>query len=260
MGNFFLVLIIFFVFASLAGFLKWVLKPSPEEIGARGEIRTAGFLRKLPENDYYIYNDVLLRFGNSTTQIDHVVISRYGVFVIETKNRHGKIYGSEDKEFWSQYLPQRLYKYRGNQEFKLRNPIWQNNGHIRSLRRIITDNSVPFYGIIVFPPDAKIKVNTISPVMSWRRVNRYIRQFSDVALSDETVSIIRGQLEAKIDYNPEDQVLHIQNVQKQEERRNRKVEAGICPLCGGNLILRNGRNGRFYGCSNYPRCKYTLNC
>ena len=252
--------VILFTFAAVTGFMKWILKPSAEESGTRGEITTAGYLRKLPKNDYFIYNDVILRFGNSTSQIDHVIISRYGVFVIETKNRHGKIYGSENNEFWSQYLPQRFYKYRGGQEFKMRNPIWQNNGHIRSLRRIITDNSVPFHGIVIFPPDAGIKVNTISPVMSWREVNRYIKQFSDVAMSDEKVALIRGQLEAKIDNNPENQVLHIQNVRKQEEKRNKRVKAGICPLCGGSIVLRNGRHGRFYGCSNYPRCKYTLNC
>ena len=32
----------------------------------------------------------------------------------------------------------------------------------------------------------------------------------------------------------------------------------ICPRCNGELKLRNGRNGKFYGCSNYPKCKFTM--
>ena len=102
-------------------------------------------------------------------------------------------------------------------------------------------------------------MNTVSPVISWREVPRYIKKFSDDALSGETVSRVLEQLEAKIDHNEEDRSLHIQNVQQLKERRDRNVASGICPLCGGNLVIRNGRYGKFYGCSNYPRCRYTLN-
>ena len=35
------------------------------------------------------------------------------------------------------------------------------------------------------------------------------------------------------------------------------VEAGICPRCGGHLVEREGRYGPFYGCENYPKCKFT---
>ena len=255
---FLLIIIVIFVIA-FCWFGKGFFKSSSEALGHRGEMETAIYLSRLPAKDYFVYNDMLLRFGSHTTQIDHVVVSRYGVFVIETKNMHGKIYGSEDREYWSQYLPQRFHKLFGNQEFKVRNPIWQNTGHIRSLRRIIPDESIPFYGIVVFPPDAKVKVTSVSPVISWREVPRYIKSFSNDALSDETVSRVRQQLEAKMDHNEEDRNLHIQNVQQLKERRDRNVASGICPLCGGSLVIRNGRYGRFYGCSNYPRCRYTLN-
>ena len=51
---------------------------------------------------------------------------------------------------------------------------------------------------------------------------------------------------------------HISSVRQNQSRRNTAVAKGKCPLCGGNLVLRNGRYGRFYGCSNYPSCKYIL--
>ncbi|MEE0651535.1 MAG: topoisomerase DNA-binding C4 zinc finger domain-containing protein [Segatella copri] len=37
------------------------------------------------------------------------------------------------------------------------------------------------------------------------------------------------------------------------------MRQGVCPQCGGQLVLRNGRYGFFYGCSNFPKCKFTLN-
>lgn len=45
---------------------------------------------------------------------------------------------------------------------------------------------------------------------------------------------------------------------RNKERRDEAVANGRCPRCGGSLILRNGRYGQFYGCSNYPQCNYVL--
>ena len=45
---------------------------------------------------------------------------------------------------------------------------------------------------------------------------------------------------------------HIYNIREQQCN----LERGICPRCGGNLVLRNGKYGDFWGCSNYPKCKF----
>lgn len=65
-----------------------------EAIGDQGEKHVSSFLEYLPCEEYQVFNDLLIRDGNYTTQVDHIVISRYGVFVLETKNVHGKVYGS----------------------------------------------------------------------------------------------------------------------------------------------------------------------
>lgn len=39
--------------------------------------------------------------------------------------------------------------------------------------------------------------------------------------------------------------------------QNKTIERGICPRCGGQLVLRTGKYGSFYGCTNYPKCKFT---
>ena len=50
---------------------------------------------------YYLFNDLTLETPDETTQIDHVIISRFGIFVIETKNFTGWIFGSENQKQWT---------------------------------------------------------------------------------------------------------------------------------------------------------------
>ena len=78
---------------------------TPEDIGNIGEARTARFLGKLPADDYTILHDLMVADSNGrTTQIDHIVVSRYGVFVIETKCFKGWIFGDEKSRVWTQSL------------------------------------------------------------------------------------------------------------------------------------------------------------
>lgn len=137
-----------------------------ERIGENGEREVSSYLADLECEEYQVFNDLLLRNGNYTTQIDHIILSRDGVFVIETKNVHGKVYGSGNAEFWKQYLPDWGYKrYGTTQEHQLRNPIWQNAGHIKTLRRLVFDNDIPIYGIVVFPYDTDLYVTAEQPVL-----------------------------------------------------------------------------------------------
>ncbi|MBQ7164378.1 MAG: topoisomerase DNA-binding C4 zinc finger domain-containing protein, partial [Clostridia bacterium] len=43
------------------------------------------------------------------------------------------------------------------------------------------------------------------------------------------------------------------------KRQKERVENGLCPICAGKLVVKEGRYGRFYGCSNYPSCTYRKN-
>ena len=73
--------------------------------GKVGEDRVAHILCRLPKEEYRVINNLMLRTqSGSTTQIDHVVISQYGIFVIETKFYKGWIYGGENSEFWTQNI------------------------------------------------------------------------------------------------------------------------------------------------------------
>ena len=52
---------------------------------------------------------------------------------------------------------------------------------------------------------------------------------------------------------------HVQDIKTATKERENKIQNGICPKCGGQLVLRKGKFGSFYGCSNYPRCHFTQN-
>lgn len=227
-------------------------------IGDRGEKKVSSYLSDLPFDDYRVYNDLLLCNGKYTTQIDHIIISRYGVFVIETKNLHGKIYGSGNAEFWKQYLPDIGYKRYGfTQEHQLRNPIWQNEGHINTLRRLVFDNDIPIYGIVVFPVGTELYVTAEQPVLKMWGMVPYIKQYKKEVLSSSQMDFYRRRLLEFISTSESDREEHLRNVSRNIERRDNAVANGKCPRCGGNLVLRKGKYGGFYGCSNYPKCRYT---
>lgn len=214
----------------------------------------------LEHEDYQVFNDFLIKKGNYTTQIDHIIISRYGVFVLETKNVHGKVYGSGNSEYWKQYLPDTGYRrYGTTQEHQLRNPIWQNTGHINSLRRHVFGNNVPIYGIVAFSDDTELFVSAEQPVMNMSKIVPYIKTFQDEVLSSDKMDFYRRRLFEVISTSEVDRKEHIANVRQNQERWDAAVENGKCPRCGGDLVLREGKYGQFYGCSNYPKCKYILN-
>ena len=232
-----------------------------EAIGDFGEKRVSSFLEDLDCEEYQVFNDLLIRNGNYTTQVDHLIISRYGVFVLETKNVHGHVYGGGNAEFWKQYLPDDGFRRDGStQEHKLRNPIWQNEGHIKTLSRLVFGNDVPIHGIVVFPNDAELKIVADQPVLHMCKVVPYIKRYSDVVLSSDQIAFYRGRLLEVISVSESDRKTHLDNVQHNKERRDSAVAAGVCPKCGCKLILRKGRYGWFYGCSDYPNCRYTLPC
>ena len=219
--------------------------------GKRGEKHVAAFLSFLPKKEYKVINDLLLQTGGHSIQIDHVVISIYGIFVIETKYYKGWIYGGENSEYWTQ----NIYGHKN----PLRNPLWQNQGHIKAISRLLSDpGMIPIYNIVAFSGQATLKLDRSLPVMYWRQVVPYIKRHRETQMSEAYADEIYNLLlEANVT-DKEARKQHVKSVKQNQQRRNISVANGKCPRCGGNLVLRDGRYGRFYGCSNYPRCKYIL--
>ncbi len=226
----------------------------PKIKGKIGEQKVAIILATLDKNIYHIYNNVLLSATNGkTSQIDHVIISKYGVFVIETKNYKGWIFGNKTSQYWTQSIW-------GN-KYKLYNPIIQNKSHITALKRhlpMYDENQ--YHSIIAFSSSATLKnvTNYSCDVIYIGQVKALIKLLSDVELfTAEQVENLCNALELVNMQSKENQKMHNSTLLAHKWIQQSKVENRICPQCGGRLVLRQGRYGEFYGCSNFPKCKFT---
>ena len=221
--------------------------------GDRGELRVARRLRNLKGEEYVVFNDLLLKTDRGSSQIDHIVISRYGIFVIETKNYSGWIHGHENSEYWTQSI------YR--KKTKFRNPIKQNWSHIYALKDVLSEyRQAIYHPIIVFAGRAELKnVDSSIPVIYEHQIIRVIKdQTRRPNLSYEQIKGIAVRLSEISIQDRKSRRQHVRQVRNQVHERRRSEKQKVCPRCGGNLNLINGKYGKFYGCSNYPRCKYKL--
>ena len=223
---------------------------SAEEKGADGERFVAeSELARLPYDLFHVFNDVIFPAADGTSQIDHVVVSDTGIFVIETKNYQGRIYGNGKSSEWYQYL--------GDNKYPFYNPILQNAGHLKYIARTLDLPESHFVSIVVFPNQTTLKVDAQSAVLHFYELADYIRQYSSsTSLTSEQIENASRLLSEAQCVDPEKKQTHIQYVQGIIREKDAKIAAGICPRCGGKLIQRNGKYGSFYGCSNYPNCQY----
>lgn len=157
--------------------------------GDLGEFKVNFQLEQLP-TEYKRIDDLLIRKSNGyTSQIDHVVISRYGIFVIETKNYMGKIYGNENSKKWMQI------NYGKKTQFF--NPVWQNNGHVSALKQILKGHDKDIYKpVIVFSRRCELKgVTTKAKIIFDTEITNYItKQSKEILLSDNDVQNIYNTL------------------------------------------------------------------
>ena len=143
-----------------------------EKKGIQGEKKVRNTLKRLSK-DYILINDLLLKYKNGTAQIDHVVICSKGIFVIETKNYSGKIYGDDHTKYWTQKLNGRKNTFYS--------PIWQNRTHINAIKGILKEfHNVPIYSVIVFCRQCNIKkVKSNEGVVYVNKLNRYIKRYKN---------------------------------------------------------------------------------
>jgi hypothetical protein len=234
-----------------------VLLSRPAVKGRIGEGEVKYYLRQLDPGKFKIFHDTLLPSSDGgTTQIDHIVISRAGIFVIETKNYKGWIFGSERSRQWTQTIYQRKQKFY--------NPLHQNYGHIKAIEHIIGEQiDVPYYNVAVFGSRAVIKgVEVDSPntyVVSAKQLPLLIQNHNQMLISDFHMKGIELRLQSKeISYKGASKDHRIK-VRKTQEYKKQQIQKGICPKCGGSLVVRSPKKGgrTFKGCSNFPKCRFT---
>lgn len=216
-----------------------------------GELKTVIanklFLRS---SGYTDINNVTIRTGHGTTQIDHVIVSRYGVFVVETKNMSGWIFGREDAPFWTKIN-------RGN-KLKFQNPLHQNNGHIRALSSLTKIAPEKMHSVVVFRGKCSLRTEMPPNVLTSGYIT-HIKSKRQVLLTEAEVKLIVAAI--KLEMLPKTRATHLRHV---DHLKKRFDSTRTCGRCGSPLVIRTARSGsnagrQFLGCSRYPSCRYVRN-
>ena len=227
-----------------------VILGSPWFKGLIGEwiVRLAGQWR-LPADTYHAFHNVTLPTADGTTQIDHLYVSRFGVFVVETKHMKGWIFGTEQDAQWTQNIFGRT--------FKFQNPLRQNYKHVKALEAILCLPADAIHSVVVFSGRCTLKSPLPANVRQGIGYLRYIQSFREPVLSDEQVnatvtSIQSGRLSPTW-------ATHRRHVQSLKSRHAGDAERS-CQQCGSPMVLRTAKQGanaggQFWGCTAYPRCK-----
>jgi restriction system protein len=201
----------------------------------------------LDSKTYRRFHDIIIPGTNGTTQIDHLLVSRYGVFIIETKNKKGWIFGAEDQPKWTQSIYGKKYSFQ--------NPLRQTFRQRKVLCEFLNMNHSLVHSIILFVGDCVFKTTLPANVMR-SGLGQYVKNFRDPVLSTEKVSELIQKLEMHSATSTLTTRNHIQSL------KTRHSSSTACPNCGADLIERQAKKGRnsgssFLGCKNYPRCRFT---
>ena len=144
----------------------------------------------LDKNIYTKIKDVTLKLkDDTTTQIDHLIISKYGIFVIETKNYKGWIYGNEKQKEWTQV--------NFKQKHKFQNPLNQNYRHIKALEEVLEVDVKKFISVIAFVGESMFKTEMPKNVCKGNKYIDYIQSFDEEILNQTEIENIINKIETK---------------------------------------------------------------
>jgi restriction system protein len=260
----------------LIGLLK-----SPWAKGQIGELLVRLFAHwQLDKQTYRRLHNVTLNTPDGTTQIDHVFLSPYGIFVLETKNMSGWIFGSEKQAQWTQ----KLYK----RTFKFQNPLRQNYKHLKALEatlgvnrplesvgeagkarpkqarkrslRAVNEHSEPVFNavlptqvalqrpvdpehlhsVITFVGGSTFKTEVPANVTQGIGFIRYIKSFQQQVFSAAEVDAMLKTLQTG--RRAPTLATHREHVQNLKRRSDPTAERQ-CPKCGSALVIRTMKSG-----------------
>ena len=158
--------------------------------------------------DYHLMNHVTLQLKDGTTQVDHILVSRFGVFVIETKDYKGWIFADAKQANWTQVL----FKLK----FKLQNPIFQNSRHVRAVQGLL-DFLPPgaIKSVVVFTGEAEFKTEVPQGVFCISGLMDYLREQTVEVMSLNRVQFCVGRLEtARLAISGKTDVEHVQSLER----------------------------------------------
>lgn len=209
--------------------------------------------RLLDLSVYHLIPNVMLPTPDGTTQIDHVIVSRYGIFVIETKTYKGWIYGDERQAQWTQVI------FRHKERFQ--NPLRQNYKHTKTLSELAGIPEEHLKSLVVFVGDCTFKTTMPANVVYARDFVKSIKNYQTPIITDAQVSEIANVIQEWTgSVSGEQKARHVKNLRQNKAPVAAGAAVPTCSRCGSAMVLRTRRKdgNQFWGCSTYPRCKGTM--
>lgn len=188
--------------------------------GKRGEYATSTYLEKIETEDkYLLFNSYIPKRKNEASEIDIILLTRKGIFVIENKNYSGWIFGDEERTKWCE-------TFKSSKNF-FYNPILQNRTHIKYLRKFIgEERKIPYISVITFNNHADLRDITVKSQDTFviysaqltKKINDILKTLPEVLSKEEAESIYHSIKSIK----PSEEVknAHVEQIQKKYKRKN----------------------------------------
>ncbi len=153
-------------------------------------------------------NHVTLRLEDGTTEVDHILVSRFGVFVIETKHYKGWIFANAKQAKWTQVVFKR--------RFSFQNPILQNFRHVRAVQALLDFlPSDAVKSVIVFTGEAEFKTAIPRGVFGCSELIEYLREQTVAVMSLNRMQFCVGRLEtARLAISGKTDIEHVQSLER----------------------------------------------
>ncbi|QLE78250.1 NERD domain-containing protein [Francisella sp. Scap27] len=235
------IIVLFILFCKTAFFKGWI-----------GEKILAFSIKKIVEEKKgVLINNLMLPCDNGTTQIDHILLIPAGIFVIETKNMKGWIFGDAKSSNWTQ----QIYKHKS----KFQNPIHQNYKHVKTIESTLNLDESLIKNIIVFVGSAVFKTKKPKNVFGLFKLRSFLKSQNSCNF---TASEIKEYSNILNSTKLKNSIINNHKHVKSLTEKYKSVDT--CPKCSSTLVERTvkkgERNGQtFLGCSNFPKCRYTKN-
>ena len=205
-----------------------------------------GLWHHLNDQVYRRFHDVIVPARNGTTQIDHILVSCYGIFVVETKNYNGWVFGDEHAAQWT-------VSHFGK-KFHFQNPLRQNFRHTQCLAEHLKLGPDKFRSVVFFIGDCELKTALPANVLT-RGLVGHIQSFTTSCLSPVQAGAAATAL-ATLKANPAlTSRAHLASLTA------RHASTTLCPRCSSPLVERMARSGPnagkpFLGCKGFPKCRF----
>lgn len=215
-----------------------------------GEKKTVFYLwLSLRKKSYYKVHNIILPLENGTTQIDHLIISIYGLFIVETKNKKGWIFGSKEQASWTQSI------YGWNYTFQ--NPLRQTFRQRQILSTFLGVHESKIQTVVYFTGNCIFKTAMPDNVIN-SGLGKYIKRFQNQIFPLDEVNQIISAVQKHLQESSLSSKDHLRSLRK------RHSSTTNCPKCGSKLIERTAKQGpyagrKFLGCEKFPKCRFTKN-